>query len=254
MLEKIAAEKNLIKKIREKCIKTSNPGVSIITATNKYKYMDNIFMNYKAFNYPCKQLIIVLNNNNLDIKSYEIRVGNLSNVEIFQLDENITLGECLNFAAEKSKYDYISKMDDDDYYGSNYLIDLMNAFKYTDAQVIGKASRFIYFKDSNKLGVLSPGHENKYVYEDIAGGTITLKKEILKKVKFKNFNNSEDTTFLRECNSCGIRMFSSDKFNYVYIKHENLNEHTWKISANEIRKYCSEYFLFTKDFTKFVTI
>jgi hypothetical protein len=254
MLEKIAAEKNLIKKIREKCTKTSNLGVSVITATNKYKYMDNIFMNYAAFNYQCKQLIIVLNNNNLDIKSYKMRARNLRNVEVFQVDEKVTLGECLNFAVERSKYDYISKMDDDDYYGSNYLIDLMNAFKYTNAQVIGKTSIFIYFKDYNKLGVLSPGYENKYVYENIAGGTLTFKREILKKVKFENLNSSEDTNFLRDCNSCGIRMFSSDKFNYVYIKHENLNEHTWKISTKELMKYCSKYFLATRDFTEFVTI
>ncbi|WML35834.1 glycosyltransferase family 2 protein [Clostridium sp. OS1-26] len=253
MLEQIAREKALLKQIREKCSKTSQPEVSIIVPTSKAKYIDNIFTNYTRFNYPYRELIIILNNNKLNMKDYKIKAEGLKGVRIFQLDERCTLGECLNFGIKQSKYNYISKMDDDDYYGENYLTDLMNVFKYTDAQVTGKTTRFIYFEDNNTLGIFSPNYENRYVPSNIAGGTLTFKKEIFEKVKFRSVNISEDSYFLIACNNAGIKIFSADKYNYVYMRHKNLYEHTWKARSEKFMKY-SIKFLVTTNFTPFVTI
>lgn len=253
MLEQIARERVLLRRIRKLCSKTSQPGVSIIASTNKAKYIHNIFSNYSRFNYLSKELIIILNNNNLNINDYKIKAQGLKNVRIFQLDEECTLGECLNFGIDQSKYDYISKMDDDDYYGVNYLTDLMNVFKYTDAKVVGKGSCFIYFEDTSTLGIYSPNRENKYVSGGIAGGTLTFQKEILDRVKFRQIKgHGTDYFFLNDCNDANIRMFSADKYNYVYMKHKNVNEHTWKVSSEELMNNYSEKFLSTKNFSYFV--
>lgn len=255
MLEQIARERVLLKKIREKCSKTSQHGVSIITSTNKPNYANNIFNNYTRFSYPYKELIIILNNNRLNISDYEIKAKDLPTVQIFQLDENCTLGECLNFGIEHSKYDYISKMDDDDYYGNNYLTDLMNVFKYTDAKVTGKSTCFMYFKDKNALSLYLPNHENKYVTGGIAGGTITFKKEIYQNIRFRHLKtDGEDTNFLKDCNSANIRIFSADKYNYVYIRNKDLNDHTWKISSEELISYYSDKLLLTTNFYPIVTV
>ncbi|MBC2580276.1 glycosyltransferase family 2 protein [Clostridium sp. DJ247] len=252
MLEQIAKERVLLKKIREKCNKTSQPEVSVIISTNKLKYIDNIFMNYIKLSYPYKELIVILNNNNLDINDYKIRASNLKDVRIFQLDESCTLGECLNFGIEQSRYNYISKIDDDDYYGPNYLLDLMNAFKYTDAKVVGKASSFVYFEDNNTLYIRD--HYNQYKYVDvITGSTILAKKEVFEKVKFKNFSLGEDTQFLIDCGMAGIKIFAADKFNYVCIRHKDLQEHTWRVHSQDIRSFCDK-FLATTNFIPFVTI
>lgn len=255
MPEQMAREKVLLKRIREKCSKTSPLEVSIIAPTNKSKYIDNIFANYTRLNYIYKELIIILNNNKLNIKDYKMKTKDLKDVQIFQLDESCTLGECLNFGIERSKYNYISKMDDDYYYGPNYLIDLMNVFKYTDAQLTGKTSRFVYFEDNNTLGIISPNHENVYVSHNIAGGTLTFKKEIFEKIKFRSIkNNGTDTHFLRDCNDAKIKMFSADKYNYVYMKHRNLDDHTWKISSDELKRNTSKKFLVTTTYTAVTTV
>jgi hypothetical protein len=131
----------------------------------------------------------------------------------------------------------------------------MNVFKYTDAQLTGKNSCFVYFEYNNTLSIRLPNHENRYVHGNIAGGTITFKKEIFQKVKFKSINrNGTDVHFLRDCNSAGIKMFSADKYNYVYMKHKNLDEHTWKISSEELMKRYSKKSLITTNFIPFVTI
>lgn len=255
MLEEIARERILLKWIRERCSKTSQPGVSIIASTNKLKYINNVFANYSRLDYPNKELIIILNNNKFNIDDYKKQSKDFQGIRIFQLDEKYTLGECLNFGVKHSKYNYVSKMDDDDYYGANYLTDLMNVFQYTDAQLTGKTSRFIYFEANNMLSIFSPNQNNRYVLRNIAGGTLTFKKEIFKKVKFKSIKrNGVDTHFLKDCANIGIKMFAADKFNYVYMKHVNLEEHTWRISSEELMKYYSKKFLVTPNFIPIVTV
>ncbi len=55
------------------------------------------------------------------------------NVSIYQLPEEKTLGECLNFGIEMAQYDIVAKLDDDDYYSPYYLTEAMEVFTTTDA-------------------------------------------------------------------------------------------------------------------------
>lgn len=253
MLTQMAKERVLLKQIRERCSKTAQPEVSIIVSTNKLKYIDNIFSNYARLIYPHKELIIILNNNQLTMEHYKTKAANLKNVQIFRLDESCTLGECLNFGVEKSKYNYISKMDDDDYYGPYYLTDLMNVFKYTDAQITGKTTCFVYFQTNNTLGIFMPTYENRYV-NNLAGGTILFKKGVFEKVKFRNLNIGEDNYFLSDCISAGLKIFSSDKYNYVYMRTKNLHEHTWQISEEQMLSNYVTNILVTTNSTHFVSV
>jgi hypothetical protein len=251
-VEKVFEDRSWVKKIRQKYSKDPKEGVSIIVVTNKLQCKDNIFSNYRRLKYPCMELIIILNDNKLKIESYKIKFWRLNNVRVFQLDESCTLGECLNFGIEQSKYDYISKMDDDDYYGVNYFTDLMNVFKYTDTQVTGKFSRFIYFKESSLLAIFSPHFENKYV-PGVAGGTITFKKEIFNKIKFRClYGAGTDISFFEDCSNIGIKIFSADKYNYVYVRNKNLDEHTWKIGDEEIMESYCEKVINTKYYIPFI--
>lgn len=245
-------EKSFIEKARKKYNNTSQSNVSIIAPTCKPGYMDNIFTNYARLNYPAKELIIILNNNKLSLQEYKRKAEEFKNIRIYQLDESCTLGECLNFGIEKSTYDYISKMDDDDYYGSNYLIDLMNVFKYTKAEVTGKLTYLVYFEYNNTLGVMCKNYEHKYVHA-VAGGTILAKKEVFEKIKFQNFNSAIDTKFLKDCRKEKIPIYSSDKYNYVLMRHVNLGDHTWKIKSEKFIKYVDKVYV-TSDFIPFVTI
>ncbi|MBZ9622606.1 glycosyltransferase [Clostridium sp. FP2] len=236
MIEGFNREKILITKFRETLKQDSKPGVSIIACTNKPNYIDNIFINYARSNYPIKELLLIINNNKISLNDCMLKTTNFNNVKIFQLDETCTLGECLNLGVDKSKYDYISKMDDDDYYGSNYLEDNMNVFKYTDAKISGKLTYFVYFEDKTTLGIMCKDQEYKYVFA-VAGGTITAKKEVFNKVKFRNITFGEDKQFLEDCHELGFKIFSSDKYNYVLMRHKNLEEHTWKIHSEDFIKH-----------------
>lgn len=221
-----------INKVRNKLNNFYKAGVSIIISTNKIKYLDNIYNNFMRINYKNKELIMVLNDSNLDITIYENKFKNFNNVSIYQLNTDITLGECLNYAVSKANYDYIAKIDDDDYYYPNYLLDLMNVFEYTDAAVTGKTAHFVYFEEFNILALNGYNVENQYTKDWLQGGTLLLKKSIFNEVKFGNVNIGEDSYLYKCCVEKRIKMFASDRYNYVYMKHTNPQDHTWEITSS----------------------
>lgn len=213
-------------------------GVSIITATNRQDFFDNIFQNFERQRYKIKELIIVLNNNKINTEEWNKRAQLYHNVKILQLDENQPLGACLNLGISKSKYDYISKFDDDDYYGAEYIGDLMDCFKYTDAHIVGKRSFYIYFEESKTLAINTLNRQHCYT-NFIAGSTITAKKEIFKKIKFATDRESgSDTQFRKDCIANNYKIYAADRFNYVACRRPDLKNHTWKITDNEWLKSC----------------
>ncbi|MTI71474.1 MAG: glycosyltransferase [Firmicutes bacterium] len=244
--------KKIASKINIDYEKEDKPKVSIITSTNRPNNIDNILKNYERQNYDMKELIIIINNNEINMLNWKERAKEYENVKIFKLDETKTLGECLNFAVEQSNFQIISKFDDDDYYAPNYLTDLVNAFNYTVAKVVGKYSSFVYFKDRNILAIRYPEKENRYL-PFVTGPTLTFKREVFKNIKFSNVNKGEDTQFLKDCNLNGFKVYATDRFNHVLLRKSSIDEHTWKISDDELLKKC-EIIAYTDDYKSIITI
>lgn len=226
LLQNQHGEKSYVRQAREKYKYSARPGISIIVPTFKIKYMRNIFRNYLRLNYPVKELIIILNNNQLDINAYQIYARRFKNIRVLKADEGISLGECLNLGISVSRYDYISKMDDDDYYGPNYLTDLMNTMNASGCQVTGKNPIFVYFEENNSLYIFRSS-------KAVVGATLLFKKDIFENVRFRDVGIGEDYYFLYDCAKYGISVQPSDKYNYVYIRHANLEDHTFKISSED---------------------
>lgn len=214
-----------------------NYTVSIITCTNKQYHMNNIFENYNRQNFKYKQLIIILNNNSLDIKEWQDVSKKYENVSIYALDENDSLGNCLNFAVDKAKFNFIAKFDDDDYYGPNYLTQAINTFKNTDASIVGKGAYYVYFKPSNTLGITRPDKENSYAIF-VAGPSMVIKKSIFDSIKFRNISIGEDKYLLKDCLDNGLKVYSTDTKNFAYTRYDNGDMHTWKISNKDFMKHC----------------
>ncbi|MBS4540052.1 glycosyltransferase family 2 protein [Clostridium sp. D2Q-11] len=217
--------------------KVSMDGVSVITITNKGRMLDNIFSNYTTQRYENKELIIVINNNHIGKEMYINKFKNHENIYIYVLDEKISLGKCLNFAVEKSNYNIIAKFDDDDYYGMNYLMNSINTMKKKDTLVIGKSTNYVYFEDAKILALRNVNRENTFVRR-VEGPTLIFKKSVFDIVRFVDKSLGEDVQFCKDCIKNKIPIYSSDKEDFVYIRHTFKNDHTWKIDNEYYIKLC----------------
>lgn len=227
--------------LREKFSDKSAEHVSIVTCTNKPHFMENIILNYRNQTWINKELIIILNRNDLDINFFRKKAEHHKNIFIYQLPEETSLGNCYNFAAEKANYEFIATFDDDDYYAPNYLTDLMCAFQYTDADIIGKLTYFIYFEDKKILALRNSFQEYKYldVNSFLDGGKKIVKKKVFDSVQYRDVSLLEDVYFCQDSIQKGFKIFSADKYNLAYLRRMNKENHTWKEQDDTILNWCS---------------
>lgn len=210
--------------------------VSVICCTNKKNNKDNILKNFLSQTHKKKELIIVLNYNNPDINQWNKKIAPFDNIYIYILDSKHSLGKCLNFAINKSKYHIIAKFDDDDYYAPNYLSHMIKPFYFTSASVLGKSTTYVYFTHKKILAIRNINRDNQYVYR-VEGPTLVFKRSVFEKVKFQDQNLGEDIKFCNDCIKNDFKIYSTNKDNFVYIRN-NKNTHAWKIDNDYFLKKC----------------
>jgi cellulose synthase/poly-beta-1,6-N-acetylglucosamine synthase-like glycosyltransferase len=197
-------------------------------------FMNNVFENYERQIYDDKELIIVLTKSNMNIANWLEKANNYENVRVFQLNEVYTLGDSLNFAIEKSVYDYFAKFDDDDYYGPFYLKNSMDGFIYPNVSIVGKNSFYMYIQSQNALILVN---DVQHAYTNwVAGATLVVKKEVFNQVRFRSLNLAEDSYFVQDCNLNGLLFYAIDNSDFVAIRRNPI-EHTWDISDERLMNW-----------------
>ncbi|MBD1381824.1 glycosyltransferase [Metabacillus arenae] len=204
--------------------------ISIVTCTNRHTQMDNVFHNFTHQDWEEKELIVVLNGDEMNIEEWRKKAEQFSNVNVYQLPSENTLGECLNYGVTKSNYDIIAKFDDDDYYSPYYVPQAMTVFQEKQADIVGKKKVFTYFQQNQKLGI------RKQAILPIAGPTIMFRKKVFHQVQFPKRNIGEDKGFLQEAEK-QFEIYTTNPYNYVYIRSTPKN-HTWQVSNERLMKKC----------------
>lgn len=212
-------------------------GVTIITCTHLPQYRENIFENYRRQRFKDKELIIVLNSNTLDCDKWQKYSLEYQSVKVLLLPE-MSVGSCMNYAADRAGFDYIANFDHDDYYGAEYLNDFMNVAPHLDAGLFGKKTHYVYLEEDGTLALMYPGNENRFV-DYIDGPTMFIRKTVFDKVRFID-DNISDCRFSWDCRDKGIRIFSVNRRHFTYVRRKDQSLHTWKIDNRElISSYCS---------------
>ncbi|BAH43887.1 conserved hypothetical protein [Brevibacillus brevis NBRC 100599] len=210
-----------------KNINSIRGGVSVITCTNRPRFFNNIIANYKTQLYQKKELIIVINKDSMSLAKYRQKVRGYKNISVYKVPERVSLGRCLNYAISKTKYPFIAKFDDDDYYSPHYLKQQMNDLHRTGADMVGKRAFMTYLQSRKLLILRYPKQHNKFV-RALAGGTILFRKRVCNRVRFANISLGEDAKFIRACLARGYKIYASHPRNYIAVRRTNKKSHTWK--------------------------
>lgn len=221
--------------------------ISVIACTNREEYVKNIISNYQKQTLPEKELILILNSSSINLnRIYRVLEELTINCYILQTPAEMSLGECLNKGVEMAKYDFIAKMDDDDYYGLEYLKEAYEAVVGTNSDVVGKSTFYIYFKQYQELRLYNPNHENHWILNNdqncykssyfLSGASVMFRKEIFKKVSFPAVNQGEDSAFQRLCFENKLKMYSLSKDHYVYIRYDTPQHHTSDARESILRR------------------
>ncbi|MEK0314944.1 glycosyltransferase [Cohnella sp. 56] len=205
------------------------PGVSIIVCTNHPAFFSNILDNYSRQRYPHKELIVILNNDSMNLRTCRRRAAAYPDVSLYQVPERISLGQCLNCGIARARHPLIAKFDHDDYYSPYYLNEQVGALARTGSSVVGKHACLVYLAAGKRLVIRSPREQRSY-QNFVQGGTILFRRRVLQDVRFADISLGEDVRFLRSCRRKGHKVYAASPYNYVYVRRQNKGTHTWKVT------------------------
>lgn len=168
----------------------------------------------------------------------------LGNYKLTVVNQNlsVSLGECLNKCLEFVQSDYVIKMDDDDYYFPNFIIDLYIAQKYSNAEVVGKYGFYFYLKHTDLVGKRRT--EKQFVeVSEVKGNSIFCKTSVLKKYKFSDMKRHEDSDLFGRIRSDKGSIYCIHPFDMCVFRDSNKNNHSYQVEdVNFLRDAKTLYF------------
>lgn len=221
------------------------PKITITTPSYRRDLLDNCVTNYDNFNYPDKELILVYNGDNLPTKE-NLNIANRSDITVTYVPSDLFAGAALNLGHIVSSGKYIFRIDDDDYYGKNYILDMFFIARSVGAELFGKSPVPLIFEGNDSIYVKKDTKDLTIVNIDaihegkiwIGGNTVSGLTD------FFNTNPYFDTAYGAADSSMQLNIPSSeqpiivlaDKFNAVAFRNNDINLHTWRHNAENLKK------------------
>lgn len=206
-------------------VQHSSPLVSLITCSNRPSMVGNILLNFNHQTHQKLELIILMDCDEDEFRVIKNEIND-RRIKLVHITGSLSLGHCFNLGMDMANGEYIAKFDDDDLYGPNYIEDMLLPFKYTDAEFVGKHSSFMFHEKSNSTYFRFPNKFHKYC-DFVLGPTFFFKKSVKEKVRMQDLSRGEDTQFLKDCKKAGVKIYSTDPFNFVYMRKMIEGFHTW---------------------------
>lgn len=206
--------------------------VSCLVSTNRPHQVDHVIQQFASQKYPEKELVLLLHGEGFDPQRTEelIQARGISRFRILTASAEMTLGACLNLLVQSSMGTVLAKIDDDDLYGENYLSDMLSSLDFSNADIVGKSSHYMYLKDREVLLHRFSEKEHRFVHQ-VMGPTIVGRREIFERHPFLDVDRGEDTAFLRSVRESGGSIYSADRFNFIQVRSRGA--HTWNFSEFE---------------------
>ena len=196
-----------------------------IVPFSRPKWLNNVINNFTLQTFQNKKIVIVENGDAIgSCKKYGFEPDLLLTSEKHQAIAKATaLNELKRINAE-----YWTTWDDDDYYGYNYLQELIeNSDK---ADIIGKNTYFVKTQN-DKLRLFGSNVENTNA--DLIHGP-TISSWVAECTNFENVGRwSEDIAFLQSMKNKGANIFATSRWNFINQRHKS-HGHTWTITDKQM--------------------
>ncbi|MEV6863470.1 glycosyltransferase [Streptosporangium subroseum] len=147
-------------------------------------------------------------------------------VTVFEASRETVFGTVLNEAAARASGTFLVKVDDDDWYGPDFLSDLLLAHSYSGAEVVGMVPEFVYLAS---IGVTVHREQvTEQITNFIAGGTIFAERSTFEAIGgFRPLPGTIDAQFQHAVQAAGGQIYRTHGLGYI-LRRGNAANHTWR--------------------------
>ncbi len=235
-------------------IGSAPPSVSVLIPTRRPHRLDAVLATFGHQTYRCLELVLALHGSGFgsdaEVMARAACVLRCP-VRIVRLGADQPLGALLNAAVVASSGSLLTKMDDDDFYGSEHIWDLVLAQEYSKAELVAKAAEYIYLSNADKT--VRELHrqertESFLSYAGVSGGVLMISRHALAEAGgWRRVARQVDIALAEDIKKLDGRIYWAHGTGYMRVRHAG--QHTWNISeshflerASEIRDGCDFVF------------
>ncbi|MGH3392413.1 MAG: glycosyltransferase family 2 protein [Actinomadura sp.] len=202
------------------------PQVSVILCTRRPDFLDFALRQIARQRNVRLELVLTLHGIAADRPEVKAAVADFRHpITVVEVPADTPFGVALNSGVARASGRYLAKWDDDDWYGPEHLSDMLLAFSYSGADLVGCLSQLVYLEQID-LTVLCPGGASERVSRYISGGTLVMERHIFDAVGgFRPMPRHVDTGLLRAIEAMGGRIYRTHGLGYLL--HRRAGGHTW---------------------------
>lgn len=147
-------------------------------------------------------------------------------VTVFEADPALPLGAVLNEGFARASGTFVTKMDDDDWYGPEHLADLALAQLYSGAELLGAPAEFVHLEQIDVT--VQRTRRTERFRDSVAGGTLFMTRTLFDAVGgFRPVPRHVDGQLCRAVRAAGGRIYQIHGLNYI-LRRRAARGHTWR--------------------------
>lgn len=214
----------------------SLPKVTLVTPTKRPELLLDNLKNYDGQNYCNKEWVIVVNKTGVGAQKIRDKLQERPDITVEFLHQEKNIGTCLNAGIALSAGELWFKMDDDDFYGENYLLDMVLAWRITGADMFGKIPAYIYSEANDTLYCRnSVSYSNSIVRSEtpnMCGATLAGTVEVGRKYPFSETKRANvDSDFFLRALAGGCLLQFVDPYSFSVYRSSDDKFHTWRVDG-----------------------
>ena len=212
-------------------------GVTAICASKRPQFAERVARMLDAQTHEKLHLIYVAHGPGHDLAALRKTFAGLKSVKVLELpDADQPLGAALNLALDHCQTDLCAKIDDDDFYGPNYIRAALAALRHSGHDkvgIVGRGCAFVYVEDSDRMALRFAARHQNTLRDHVYGGTLFWSRKALGDQRFAARSSGEDSDFLRKVIDRKVRIFSAEAADYVHLRYVAPGAHTWQVTADD---------------------
>jgi hypothetical protein len=216
------------------------PSTSVLLATRRPHLLGAIGAMIRAQTLPPAEVVVAVHGGDPDDPPTP-DLGDIA-VTVVAAPGDRSLGHALQLAADAASGQLLTKMDDDDHYGPDHLLDLAIARRVSGAPVVGKSSTVVHVEALDTTVRRVIGTPESAVHR-VAGGTILVGADELRDLGgWADVPRAVDSALMRAATAAGAMIYRPHDIGYVYVRHAG-DGHTWSADAGHFLANAREQWL-----------
>ncbi len=202
-----------------------SPSVSVVVASKRADNLEHLLAQVSRQRGVDLELVLAPHGWEADRARVADLAGGHVRTVVSPHPEETLFGDVLAAAVEAASGDLVLKMDDDDWYGPDFVTDLLLARGYSGADLVGMPAEYLYLEPLDTTVRRNDGSEEFGRF--VAGGTMMISRATLRELgSFRPVRRYVDASLLSDLLAAGGSVYRTQGLGYLFRRGST--GHTWE--------------------------